>query len=87
MFVSGPEAAWNSVKPVLQTFSKEQIYLGDGERARYLKLVVNAIVVVTAQGMAEALALGRKAGLPWDAMLDAIGQSRSHHLGSRRKRA
>jgi len=75
VFVSGPEAAWNSVKPVLQTFSKEQIYLGDGERARYLKLVVNAIVVVTAQGMAEALALGRKAGLPWDAMLDAIGES------------
>jgi 3-hydroxyisobutyrate dehydrogenase-like beta-hydroxyacid dehydrogenase len=75
VFVSGPEAAWNSVRPVVRTFSKEQIYLGDGELARYLKLVVNAIVVITAQGLAEALALGRKAGLPWDAMLDAIGQS------------
>jgi 3-hydroxyisobutyrate dehydrogenase-like beta-hydroxyacid dehydrogenase len=75
VFVSGPEAAWNSVRPVVQAFSKEQIYLGDGELARYLKLVVNAIVVITAQGLAEALALGRKTGLPWDAMLDAIGQS------------
>lgn len=75
VFVSGSEAAWNNVKPLVQTFSKEQIYLGDGELARYLKLVVNAIVVITAQGLAEALALGRKTGLPWDAMLDAIGQS------------
>ena len=75
VFVSGPEAAWNTVRPVVQAFSKEQIYLGDGELARYLKLVVNAIVVITAQGLAEALALGRKTGLPWDAMLDAIGQS------------
>jgi 3-hydroxyisobutyrate dehydrogenase-like beta-hydroxyacid dehydrogenase len=74
-FASGPEAAWSSVKPIVQTFSKAQIYLGAGESARYLKLVVNALVVITAQAMAEAFALGRKAGLPWDTMLDAIGQS------------
>jgi hypothetical protein len=47
--------------------SAEQIPTRGGERAlpQARKFV---IVVVTAQGMAEALALGRKAGLPWDAM-------------------
>jgi len=73
--VSGPEAAWNTVKPVVETFSKGQVYLGTGEQARYMKLVANALVVSTAQALAEALALGRKAGLGWDAMLDTLAQS------------
>src|SRR4029079_19185310 len=42
---------------------------------RYMKLVINAVVVSTAQAMAEALTLGRTAGLEWDLMLDTIAQS------------
>ena len=72
---SGPHAAWDRVKPVLQTFSKAQIYLGEGEAARYMKLVINALVVNTAQALAEALALGRKSGLDFDTMLDTISAS------------
>jgi 3-hydroxyisobutyrate dehydrogenase-like beta-hydroxyacid dehydrogenase len=73
--VSGPEDAWNTVKPVLAAFSKAQVYLGAGDQALYMKLVANALVVNTAQVMAEALALGRKAGLGWDIMLDTLAQS------------
>jgi 3-hydroxyisobutyrate dehydrogenase-like beta-hydroxyacid dehydrogenase len=73
--VSGPKAAWERVKPVVETFTQAQMYLGTGEEARYMKLVVNALVVNTAQVMAEALTLGRKAGLEWDTMLDAIASS------------
>jgi 3-hydroxyisobutyrate dehydrogenase-like beta-hydroxyacid dehydrogenase len=73
--VSGPEAAWNTVKPVVETFSKAQVYLGTGEQARYMKLVANALVVSTAQALAEALALGRKAGLGWSVMLDTLAHS------------
>ncbi len=73
--VSGPEAAWNTARPVVETFSKVQVYLGSGEEARYMKLVINTMVVNLAQGMAEAFALGRKAGLDWKLMLDTIGQS------------
>jgi len=75
VLVSGPEAAWNAAKPVLEAFSQGQVYLGAGEQARYMKLVANAIVINTAQGMAEALALGRKAGLDWSLMLDTLAQS------------
>lgn len=75
VLVSGPEAAWNAARPVLQTFSQGQVYLGPAEEARYMKLVANAIVINTAQGMAEALALGRKAGLDWNLMLDTLAES------------
>ena len=75
VLVSGPELLWHKVKPVVETFSSNQAYLGDAEQARYMKLVINAVVVSTAQAMAEALALGRSAGLEWELMLDTIAQS------------
>jgi 3-hydroxyisobutyrate dehydrogenase len=40
-----------------------------------MKLVINLLVVTTAQALAEALALGRKAGLKWDPLLDTIALS------------
>jgi 3-hydroxyisobutyrate dehydrogenase-like beta-hydroxyacid dehydrogenase len=75
VIVSGPPAAWDKVKPVVETFSKAQVYLGAGEEARYMKLVVNALVVNFAQALAEALTLGRKAGLDWGTMLDTLAAS------------
>jgi len=73
--VSGPKPAWDTVRPVVQAFSQAQVYLGPGEEARHMKLVINLLIVATAQAMAEALALGRKAGLGWDLLLDTISQS------------
>ena len=75
VLVSGPASALEQVRPLLATFSKAQIYLGDAGQALVMKLVVNALVVNQAQTLAEALALGRKAGLDWDAMLDTLAQS------------
>ena len=73
--VSGSQTAWNTVKPIVQTFSVAQVYLGNGDEARIMKLVVNLLVYAHAQAMAEALTLGRKAGLDWNLMLDTLGQS------------
>ena len=73
--VSGPKAAWDQVQPIVASFSKGQTYLGSGEEARVMKLVVNALVVNFAQAMAEALTLGRKAGLDWNVMLDTLAES------------
>lgn len=73
--VSGSQTAWNTVKPIVQTFSAAQVYLGNGDEARIMKLVVNLLVYAHAQAMAEALTLGRKAGLDWNLMLDTLGQS------------
>lgn len=73
--VSGPQTVWNTVRPIVETFSTAQVYLGGGEEARIMKLVVNLLVYATAQAMAEALTLGRKAGLDWNLMLDTLSQS------------
>lgn len=73
--VSGPEAAWNEARPVVEAFSTSQVYLGSGEEARVMKLVINAVVVSTATVLAEALTMGRKAGLEWGPMLDTLGES------------
>ncbi len=75
VMVSGPAAAWEKVQPLVEAFSKSQVYLGDAEQARVMKLVVNALVVNLAQTIAEALALGSKAGLDWEVMLDTLAQS------------
>jgi 3-hydroxyisobutyrate dehydrogenase-like beta-hydroxyacid dehydrogenase len=75
VLVSGTQTAWEKVKPVVAIFSKSQVYLGEGDQARVMKLVANAVVVNLAQSLAEALTLGRKAGLDWDVMLDALAQS------------
>lgn len=75
VMVSGPETAWEKVQPLAATFSTRQIYLGDGEQARVMKLVVNSLVVNQAQAIAEALVLGSKGGLDRDKILDTLAQS------------
>jgi 3-hydroxyisobutyrate dehydrogenase-like beta-hydroxyacid dehydrogenase len=75
ILVSGPKEVWARAQPVCATFSKAQVYLGTGEQARVMKLVVNALVYNFAQSLAEALTLGRKGGLEWNAMLDTLAQS------------
>ena len=74
-FVSGPEDAWARAKPVVEAFSAAQHYVGTGEQARYMKLVVNLLVANAAPVMAEALVLGRAGGLDWPTMLDALADS------------
>jgi len=72
---SGPADAWARVRPLIATFASRQVYLGPGDEARYMKLAVNLLVLNTAALLAEALALGRKGGLGWEVMLDALAQS------------
>lgn len=73
--VSGPQAAFEEVRAVMDTFSKRQFHVGDGEEARYLKLVLNALVGATSALLAEALTLGQKGGLDTATMLEVIGES------------
>lgn len=75
VMVSGPEAAFQKVLPILGAFSTRQFHVGTAEEARYLKLVLNALVGATSALVGEALTLGRKGGLDDETMLDVIGQS------------
>lgn len=75
VMVSGPEDAYRKVEPILASFSTKQFYLGDGEEARYLKLVLNALVGATAALLGEALTLGLKGNLSVETMLNVICES------------
>lgn len=75
VFASGPRAAFAAAQDALKAFSRAQIWLGEGEEARYAKLAVNLMVAVTAGMMGEALALATKGGIAWEAILDVIGES------------
>jgi 3-hydroxyisobutyrate dehydrogenase-like beta-hydroxyacid dehydrogenase len=75
LLVSGDEALLEACRPLLEKVATTIRYLGPGEEARHLKLVVNLMVAVTAQMMGEALALGEKAGLDWELMLDVLANS------------
>lgn len=74
-FVSGPRDAFESVKPLIATFTRVQTYLGPGEEARYAKLAVNLMIAVSAAMMAESLALARKGGIAWQDILNVLDES------------
>lgn len=73
--VSGPAPAFESVRPVLETFTGMQSWLGEAEQARYAKLAINLMIAVSAGMLAEALAMSRKGGIAWEDMLHLISNS------------
>jgi len=75
LLVSGDEALLEACRPLLENIATVIRFVGPGEEARHLKLVLNLMVAVTAQMMGEALALGEKAGLDWARMLDVVANS------------
>jgi 3-hydroxyisobutyrate dehydrogenase-like beta-hydroxyacid dehydrogenase len=75
VMVSGPRAAFNEVEPILACLGSKRFYLGAGEEARYLKLVLNALVGATSALLGEALTLGLKGNLSVEMMLNVICES------------
>jgi 3-hydroxyisobutyrate dehydrogenase-like beta-hydroxyacid dehydrogenase len=75
VMVSGPMEAYRKVEPMLTCFASRRFYLGKDEEARYLKLVLNALVGATAALLGEALTLGRKGNLSVETMLNVICES------------
>lgn len=72
---SGDAAAWERAGPLLDQLAARKFYLGAGEEARYMKLVLNTLVGATSAIMAEALALGATGGLSDRQMMEVIAES------------
>lgn len=75
VMASGPRATYEAALPLLRLLGPSQFWLGEGEQARLMKLVVNLMIAQTSAMLSEALALGRKGGLQWQDMWDVIGSS------------
>ena len=75
IWVSGPENLFQLRRPLIALLGRKITYLGAREEARIMKLVVNVIVAAINTSLAEALNLGRRSGLDWATMIDAINES------------
>ncbi len=73
--VSGDAAAYERMRPLISAWGPTQFYLGPGEEARMMKLVLNLMIMLTSGMLAEGLTLGRKGGLGWTDMWDVISAS------------
>jgi 3-hydroxyisobutyrate dehydrogenase-like beta-hydroxyacid dehydrogenase len=74
-FASGPRAAFEAVQPVLSSFTRAQLYLGEADEARYAKLAVNLMLAATAVMMGESLALARRGNIGFRDMLNVLSDS------------
>ena len=71
MFVGGDRAC-ERYRPVLDVLAGDVFDVGPNGAGTTVKLVVNALLGVGMQALAEALALGQHAGLDKELLLDAL---------------
>ena len=72
---SGDRAGWDAASPLLDLLAVRKFYLGAGEEARYMKLVLNTLVGATSSILGEALVLGERGGLTPGQMMEVITES------------
>ena len=72
IMASGSRLAYERAEPLLGCWGAQRFYLGDGEQARLMKLVVNLLIAQTSAMLAEGLTLGRKGGLDWQDMWQVL---------------
>jgi len=75
LVVSGPEAAYQSVAPLLERIGRAATYVGEGESARLVKICHNLLLGVVTQSLAEITVLAEKGGVPRAALLDFVNNS------------
>lgn len=75
IFVGGERAMYERCKPILDVLGKQSIYLGSSGKGTTMKLVVNLLLGLGRQALAEALVLGEKAGLEREQLIDVLEQT------------
>jgi len=73
---SGPADAWEQARPYLELLGRKVTYVGDGERARLVKIGHNLMLGVVAQCMAEITVLAEQGGVSradlWEFLNDSV---------------
>ena len=75
VMVSGDRTAFDQAGTLFSCWGPTSFYLGSGEQARLMKLVINLMIMLTSGMLAEALTLGQKGGLAWADMWQVITSS------------
>jgi len=72
---SGDQAAFDQAAPYLDVLAQGVTYVGEGERARTVKICHNLFLAAVTQSLAEVTVLAEKCGVPRHALLDFINKS------------
>jgi 3-hydroxyisobutyrate dehydrogenase-like beta-hydroxyacid dehydrogenase len=72
---SGPPAAWRTAQPLLETIARRVTYVGEGQRARLVKVCHNLMLGVVAQCLAEITVLAEKGGVSRASFLEFLNDS------------
>ena len=75
IFAGGEHETYQQCKPLLDILGQSSFYMGPSGMGTTMKLVVNTLLGLGMQALAEAIALGEKAGLSKDVLLDVLGQT------------
>lgn len=76
MVTSGPQRAHELALPYLDILAGGGVtYVGEGERARLVKVCHNLMLGIVAQTLAEILVLGEKGGISRSAMMEFLNNS------------
>jgi 3-hydroxyisobutyrate dehydrogenase len=75
LVVSGPKEAYDLALPYLDCLGQGVSYVGEGERARIVKICHNVFLGVVIQSLVEVTVLAEKSGVKRHAFLDFINKS------------
>jgi len=75
MVVSGPEGAYPEARPLLEQLATRVTYVGEGDRARLVKICHNLMLGVVAQSLAEITVLAEKGGVSRADFFDFLNDS------------
>jgi len=75
IFVGGEEDVYQKCQAILAVLGSKTFYLGPSGAGATMKLCVNTLLGLGVQALAEAIALGLKAGLPRERFLQVLGET------------
>jgi 3-hydroxyisobutyrate dehydrogenase-like beta-hydroxyacid dehydrogenase len=75
LFGGGDEKIFHDAEPIFRAVARQYFYLGPSGSGTTMKLVVNTLLGVGMQAIAEAVALGQKAGLNRDRLFDVLSHT------------
>lgn len=85
VMVGGDAGAFETQQPLLATFGKHVFHVGEAGAGTRMKLVVNILLSLTSQALAEALVFGAAQGLDRQKMLDVLVTTPSSSVVVQRK--
>jgi len=75
LLAGGNRELFRAAKPIFQTIAKQYFLLGDSGSGTAMKLVVNTLLGLGMQAIAEAVALGEKSGLDRERLLEVLSKT------------